>query len=738
MLKNRGKIFAPKAKGIVRRQPSAAPSSTRPSVERQSQTPAPRQESVVSVVEEGAAAESAELRKPAAEASTEEESIRTPLPDASTHRHPSPDTRKRKTRDGDTLESSAERIPATVQRTGSSPAPSAREADDEAHSHPPSDSAPSAQRTNLKRKEREENTAEPPAKRVPTAVEEPTESENSQQPQNEALRAASPFTNQPAESSQSAQAAREASEAEARHGREESHDDEQSQSSHEPTFQAPRYRYPSPESAQIARIVDDIPGARLGSMGPAGGNGLGLGAAGDIGPAGGIPQSAHLSEIVPRGVLNPDGTSGAILEEAASGAETGTGKTTKKGKRKYTKRKKVQAPEIGDDGRATVEMQLIKPRRAKGRRRDRKKADGRKERKQRASTPEGAEEEEIDRENMTMLDLCKDLKIGKPFSMHGEIKARGMKKKAALARAKLRKEHPELIPLMDAEDNEAAGEAGFGGAGPSGTNATQPDEPEVQEIPAPAGPRMRIIDGQIVMDERTLQIDRQKNAAAQRQELTEVEENDFTRVITSGTWMKMERSQVWDAAANELFYECLRTHGTDFEMIASYFPHRNRRQIKLKFNKEERNNPQKITRAMTAPKKPIDLDHFEKMSSIQLVDVEDIEKEREEYDQEQMAEQSKQDAARAEDTRKKKEAIQATSAAARRVLATVELSDEDEPGRATGGESAKENREPAGRSKSVEAQAAKGKKKAAPKKPKKNKHSYYAGGEEVEVLGTID
>jgi transcription factor TFIIIB component B'' len=235
-----------------------------------------------------------------------------------------------------------------------------------------------------------------------------------------------------------------------------------------------------------------------------------------------------------------------------------------------------------------------------------------------------------------------------------------------------------------------------------------------------------------------LQIDRQKNAAAQRQELTEVEENDFTRVITSGTWMKMERSQVWDAAANELFYECLRTHGTDFEMIASYFPHRNRRQIKLKFNKEERNNPQKITRAMTAPKKPIDLDHFEKMSSIQLVDVEDIEKEREEYDQEQMAEQSKQDTARAEDTRKKKEAIQATSAAARRVLATVELSDEDEPGRATGGESAKENREPAGRSKSVEAPAAKGKKKAAPKKPKKNKHSYYAGGEEVEVLGTID
>lgn len=743
MLKNRGKIFAPKAKGIVRRQPSAAPSSARPSLERQSQTPAPRQESVVSVVEDGAVAESAESSDPVAQVASQEESSqpRKPLPDASTHRHPSPDTRKRKTRDEEVPEPPAKRVPTNIERAEALPTPAATTpADPGAHSHPTSDDTPSTQGNSLKRKDQEEGNVEPPAKRSSTSVEsrEPstTESEIPQQTQNEEAtrRAACLVPNERVESSE--QQAREPSEAVAEDTTAENNEDEESQSSYEPTFQAPAHRYPSPEGMQIARIVDD-PAARLGSMGPAGGNGSGLGAAGDIGAAGRITQTAHLSEIVPRGVLNPDGTSGGILEEAASGTE----KTTKKGKRKYTKRKKVQAPEIGDDGRATVEMQLIKPRRQKGQRRVRRKADGPRERKQRATTPEGAEEEEIDRENMTMSDLCKDLKIGRPFSMHSEIKARQMKKKADLARAKLRKDHPELIPLMDAEDNAASGEAGeVGEAGPSGTNAAQPATPEVQEIPAPAGPQMRIIDGQIVMDERTLQIDRQKNAQAQRLEMTEVEENDFTRVITSGTWMKMERSQVWDHAANQLFYECLQAHGTDFEMIASYFPHRNRRQIKLKFNKEERNNPHKITKAMTQPKKPIDLEHFQKLSSIQLVDVADIDKEREEYDQEQMAEQSKQEAARAEDTRKKKEAIQATSAAARRILATVELSDneEDEPGRATGGESAKENREPAGSSRSAETPAAKGKKKAAPKKPRKNKHSHYAGGDEVEVLGTID
>jgi transcription factor TFIIIB component B'' len=448
-----------------------------------------------------------------------------------------------------------------------------------------------------------------------------------------------------------------------------------------------------------------------------------------MGAAGANAQAAQVSEIVPMAALNPDGTSGGIIEEVPSGAEKGKGK-----RKKYTKRKKIQAAQAGDDARATVEMQLNRPRRVVGGRRIRRKKDGTKERKQRATTPEGAEDEEIDKETMTMTDLCKDLKIGKPFSMRGEIKQRIIKKKADAARAKLRKDHPELIPLIDAEDNAAPGEAG-----PPGTTA---DEPAAPEAPVASGPQMRVIDGQIVIDDRTLQIDRQKRAQAEQQAMEEVEENDFTRVITSGTWMKMERAQPWDMAANELFYTGLRQYGTDFQMIAGLFPNRNRRQIKLKFNKEEKVNPAKINRALTGVKEPINLDEFQKMSATQLEEVADIEAEREQFDQEQMTEQAKHEAAKAEVTRKKKEAIQSTSAAARRILATV-ASDDDEPSdRATGGESAKENREPAAstRGKSTEATAApKGRKKGpAPKKTRKNKHSHYAGGDEVEVLGTID
>jgi transcription factor TFIIIB component B'' len=744
MLKTKNKIFAPKApKGGFRRPPGAAsaPSSARPSVERQSQTPAPRQESVAPVSEQESGPQRSEESRESVEVQSQPEASQRESSTAVTQdtaRHPSPDTRKRKTRDEDILGPPAKRIPTTIERLESSPAqtsvpttqePTSRDVSGEAATQ---DIPIEQQRVNQnKRKAREEDNIEPPAKRVSTNVnfleESTTQLENAQQTHAElAPRNASPVRYDPFASSEIGQSSE--LEAATEDTRADDNLDAESQPSHEPTPEAPRYRYPSPEN--IARIVDDIPGARPGSMGPAGGGiSSGLGPAGDMGAAGANAQAIQVSEIVPMAALNPDGTSGGIIEEVPSGTEKGKGK-----KKKATKRKKIQAAQAGDDVRATVEMQLNRPRRVKGGRRVRRKRDGAKERKQRATTPEGAEDEEIDRETMTMTDLCKDLKIGKPFSMHGEIKQRIIKKKVELARAKLRKDHPELIPLIDAEDNVVPGEAG-----PSGTNV----EPEAPEAPAPAsGPQMRIIDGQIVIDDRTLQIDRQKRAQAEQQAMEEVEENDFTRVITSGTWMKMERAQPWDMAANELFYTGLRQYGTDFQMIAGLFPHRNRRQIKLKFNKEEKVNPAKVNRALTGVKEPIDLDEFQKMSDIQLEEVADIEAEREQFDQEQMTEQAKHEAAKAEVTRKKKEAIQNTSAAARRILATV-ASDDDEPsGGVTGGESAKENREPAAsaRGRSTEATAApKGRKKgAAPKKQRKNKHSHYAGGDEVEVLGTID
>ncbi|CAL3964663.1 unnamed protein product [Diplocarpon coronariae] len=491
-------------------------------------------------------------------------------------------------------------------------------------------------------------------------------------------------------------------------------------------------RYPSPEN--IARLVEENQDGPP-NMGRAGARATGIELVGHYATLSRPGEVNEASEIVPIGALNPDVTSGDIAaDETASAAEIGT----EKPKRKYMKRKKVQPQEDGDDTRTTLDIQLNRPRCVAGVKKARKnKKNGTpaaKGRKQRAETPEGASEEEIDQSTLTMTDLCKDLRIGKKFSMHNVIKQRVIDKRLENTKLKMKRNNPELADQIDAL------------ARPSETETAEPAPSAVADQVAEngdppvvlgSGPQMRIVNGNLVVDESSLQIDRQARARLVQADMEEITENDFTTVITSGTYMKRERALLWDQAATSRFYEGLAQFGTDFEMIAKLFPHRSRRQIKLKFNKEERVNAEKINRTMVGPKKHIDLKNFEKLSDMQLEELADIEAGNRKYDQEQLEAVKKLEEAEAEITRQKKAAIRGTAGAgaepeaisqAKRLLATIS-DDEDAP--STGRESAKEN----GGSFSHGSTA----KKRAPKNgAKKNKHAAYAGGEEAIVLGTIE
>ncbi len=57
---------------------------------------------------------------------------------------------------------------------------------------------------------------------------------------------------------------------------------------------------------------------------------------------------------------------------------------------------------------------------------------------------------------------------------------------------------------------------------------------------------------------------------------------------------KKEKSEKWSTKETEKFYHALQIFGTDFSVIAKLLPGRTRKQIKNKFNKEERENPEKI------------------------------------------------------------------------------------------------------------------------------------------------
>ncbi|KAL5351676.1 hypothetical protein ACLOAV_003536 [Pseudogymnoascus australis] len=397
----------------------------------------------------------------------------------------------------------------------------------------------------------------------------------------------------------------------------------------------------------------------------------------------GAGETGHPSELIPVVPLNPDGTSGIPIAVQPP-----------KAKPKARKRKLDDA---NIDIRPSIEVQVhaTKAPRTTAPRKPRKPREPRaatsstpkpRVRKKRAETPEDAEDQEIDHSTIKMADLCKDLKIGKKFSKHDEIKQRDIDRKA---KAKLRRENPELVGASDDER----------------PTATRRAETETPLQTASVGPRMRLVDGQIVIDESSLNLDRHKLAAANAGVMEIIEENEFTRITTSGTFMKREKNIFWDMEAEEKFYVGLRMFGTDFEMISKMFPDRNRRQIKLKFNKEERLYPSKINSALLGEKVPIDFDEYKSHTGLEYEDVAVINAEREEIEAEQNAEEARVEAELAEATRQKKAAIHATR-----------------------GPEGKENDRFGGGG-----NAAKSKNKGK----KKNKASAFGGGEDVEYLGDI-
>jgi len=122
--------------------------------------------------------------------------------------------------------------------------------------------------------------------------------------------------------------------------------------------------------------------------------------------------------------------------------------------------------------------------------------------------------------------------------------------------------------LIDGDDEE-----GEGGEGGQASAAPEPAAPDAEPIAdGTNGPQMRIVDGNIVVDESSMQVDRQRIAQGQQGELVEVRENEFSKIVTCGTHMKREKAQLWDMAANEIFLESLKMFGTDFESIAKMFP----------------------------------------------------------------------------------------------------------------------------------------------------------------------
>ena len=224
-------------------------------------------------------------------------------------------------------------------------------------------------------------------------------------------------------------------------------------------------------------------------------------------------------------------------------------------------------------------------------------------REAREDTPEDAEEREIAPGTIRMNELCKDPRIGRKSKLEMSMRQIDWsevvrKRKEAGRPANTVQGHSE------SEVNERLERAA-----------------RERESALTSGPQLRVVNGQMVVDQTSLTIDRRAEASRNEDALEEVEENDLTARINSHSWLydkkrdpaergRPLKSDRWTSEQTEAFYDALRMFGTDFFIISRMFPGKTRRQIKLKFVREERSNPVGVKAALVGESVPMDFDTY--------------------------------------------------------------------------------------------------------------------------------
>ena len=246
-----------------------------------------------------------------------------------------------------------------------------------------------------------------------------------------------------------------------------------------------------------------------------------------------------------------------------------------------------------------------------------------------SSSPENEEAgEEVPREDciarMSIAALISDVFTGGHLS-ESEIKRREKVVEKRKRRNSLQMSEDSMV--VDAISTIAANavatnEANAPTALHDENSAADVDDEEPVDQPRP---QLRIIDGRLVVDANSLTITRETDQDIDVNDnmFQRIEEED--RIVTSASWSKKESSKRWSKDETKSFYDALRQWGTNFEVIwrrtslffvrnlqnsnhllmcdEVYFPARSRRQVKNKFNKEERERPHFIRKALLKRKR---------------------------------------------------------------------------------------------------------------------------------------
>ncbi|XP_062127125.1 transcription factor TFIIIB component B'' homolog isoform X2 [Drosophila sulfurigaster albostrigata] len=108
--------------------------------------------------------------------------------------------------------------------------------------------------------------------------------------------------------------------------------------------------------------------------------------------------------------------------------------------------------------------------------------------------------------------------------------------------------------------------------------------------------------GEMIIDEKTLEIETTAEVEARKvlanSSLILMDETTGD----NGFYKRHKRTPAWSSDDTVRFYRSLQIIGTDFSLMCQMFPKRTRRELKLKYKREERMNGQLINKALLYPK----------------------------------------------------------------------------------------------------------------------------------------
>lgn len=134
------------------------------------------------------------------------------------------------------------------------------------------------------------------------------------------------------------------------------------------------------------------------------------------------------------------------------------------------------------------------------------------------------------------------------------------------------------------------------------------DEPEEEAMPVP---QVKIGEnGELILDEQSLVIETTESRKPRELTTTAINYDDLDTGY--GIYKRCKRTKDWTVAETKQFYRVLQMIGTDFSMMLAYFKNRTRRDLKLKFKKEEKINQTLIDKVLANPC-TFDLDELQKM-----------------------------------------------------------------------------------------------------------------------------